>query len=154
MTPKLDRPAVLLVTHRGPDNLPARKIVGKVLLAPSGSLIVFHAMSGSQFHGQTRCPAPVDTALTVAMGLSGIPWFLAYDRRRGILWKIAPAAIVHHGETFVYDGRNRFYPAEEFWERLDGVGEEVQSRGARVYTKNGLPILASPYLREEIDLSQ
>lgn len=143
--PDLARPCVVYVAHQGSE-----KMVGVVIVRRGGRLIFLHALGGgNQYHRNTRCPAPIDLKLAVALGRAGIQTYYAYDRTNEILWKI-PLDAVAAAPVAEYGERLRFYPPEEDWERLRGVTEFGTVRGGKTYhTEEGALLFASPYLPDD-----
>lgn len=103
----------LLVRYR---NLPI--MVGKIFPV-RGSLIFLHEQSGTQKHWQTDCTSPVDVGVIDYLREIGVLVVHATRQRSKMLLVATPDLIASKGQRLGYDGRDRYYLPDAYWEKAE-----------------------------------
>lgn len=136
-----ERPFVLEVEHNG-----KRKMVGKIVVLRGHATAFFHEHGASQYHGQTKCPCPLDAAVLAYCVQRGVRWVYCFDRDNLIMRRIAVGAALS-APTFRYDGRLRHAPAEEAWEtRRSCIVRRGVGGGKQYHRADGSLILFAPFI--------
>jgi len=133
------------------DQTPGAMMVGRTIDHPRYGPVFLHQHSGTQYHGQTRCPCPVDAVLVDWLMAEGIAHFYAHDRKRGTLLHATVAALVE-AERRADGGRQRLYLPEAAWDHLADIGEE-RGQGRTVLSHQGKPFLAWRFAGDQVTLN-
>lgn len=129
-------------------------MAGKTIPHARHGVVFLHAFHGSQWHGQSDCPCPVDTLLVDWLRGAGIKLFYAHATRQRALFRaeVAALAAAPVQQFAAQRVRQRHMLPAASWARLDNLIERrdrgttwlLEDCGAGVLR----PVLGIPFLPE------